>query len=111
MNADLQFETTKLTVKNTAFLATGPIPHDLRAGAELIRRERRDAESAPGGTDERFAVFAVNEMILLRQVGGRRGAARPRPGSSPRPGLRLCVIAIPEPERPGRFRRNRKKGG
>ena len=64
VNADLQFETTKLTAKNTAFFTTGAISHELRAGVELIRRERLDAASAPGGTDDRFAVFAVNEMSV-----------------------------------------------
>jgi len=64
VNADLQFETTKLTAKNTAFFTTGAVSHELRAGVELIRRERLDAASAPGGTDDRFALFAVNEMSV-----------------------------------------------
>jgi len=64
VNADLQFETTKLTAKNTAFFATGTVVHELRAGVELIRRERLDAASAPGGTDDRFALFTVNEMSV-----------------------------------------------
>jgi len=64
VNADHQFETTKLTAKNTAFLTTGMIGHELRTGIELIRRERLDAASAPGGTDNRLAFFAVNEMSV-----------------------------------------------
>ena len=62
VNADQRYETTKLTLKNTAFFQTGAIGHDLRAGVELIRKERMDANSAPGGTDDRFAVFAVDDM-------------------------------------------------
>jgi hemoglobin/transferrin/lactoferrin receptor protein len=64
VNADLQFKTTKLTAKNTALFATGAVNHELRAGLELIRRERLDAASAPGGTDDRVALFAVNEMEI-----------------------------------------------
>ena len=62
VNADLQFETTKLTVRNSSVFTTGAITHDLRTGFELIRRDRKDAAAAPGGIDDRFAVFAVNDM-------------------------------------------------
>lgn len=64
VNADLRYETTKLTVKNTALFTTGIINHELRAGLELIRKERLDVASAPGGTDNRFALFIVDEMQI-----------------------------------------------
>ncbi len=62
VNADHSYETTKLTVKNTALFTTGAIDHELRAGFEFIQKDRLDANSAPGGTDTRFAVFAIDEM-------------------------------------------------
>jgi hemoglobin/transferrin/lactoferrin receptor protein len=64
LDADHRYETTKLTVKNSAFFNTGTVSHDLRAGVEYIQRERLDASSAPGGTDKRFAIFAVDEMEI-----------------------------------------------
>lgn len=66
-DADHRYETTKLTVKNTSYFQTGQIAHDLRVGAEVINRERLDAPSAPGGTDRRFALFAVNQMQITDQ--------------------------------------------
>jgi hemoglobin/transferrin/lactoferrin receptor protein len=63
-DADHRYETTKLTVKNRALFSTGALSHDLTAGAELIRKTRADEASAPGGTDNRVALFAVNEMTL-----------------------------------------------
>jgi len=65
-DADQRYETTKLTVKNTAFFQTGAVSHELRTGLELIRKERADnsAASAPGGTDNRVALFAINEMAF-----------------------------------------------
>ncbi|APZ51706.1 TonB-dependent receptor plug domain-containing protein [Salipiger abyssi] len=64
VNADQQYETTKLTVKNAAMFQTGIVDHTLRAGVELSRRERadNDAASAPGGEDNRLAVFVIDEM-------------------------------------------------
>jgi hemoglobin/transferrin/lactoferrin receptor protein len=62
VNADLNYTTTKLTAKTESFFATGGITHDLTFGAEIIQIERAEADSAPGGTDRRFALFAVNEM-------------------------------------------------
>lgn len=64
LDADQRYQTTKLTVKNTAFFATGNVSHDLRTGVEFIQRERLDANSAPGGTDRRFAVFVVDNMEI-----------------------------------------------
>lgn len=66
VSADQRYQTTKLTLKNQAYFSTGAISHDLRAGVELIRRDRLEAESAPGGTDDRIAIFAVDDM----QMGG-----------------------------------------
>jgi len=34
----------------------------LRLGGELIKKDRLDASSAHGGTDKRFALFAIDEM-------------------------------------------------
>lgn len=64
VDADHRYETTKLSIKNTSLFDTGAISHNLRAGVDLIRKERLDASSAPGGTDNRVAVFAVDEMNI-----------------------------------------------
>lgn len=64
VNADQRYETTKLTFKNTSLLETGAISHNLRTGLEFIRKERLNASSAPGGTDNRIAIFAVDEMQI-----------------------------------------------
>ncbi|MEM1035627.1 MAG: TonB-dependent receptor [Pseudomonadota bacterium] len=60
VNADLKFETTKFTLKNTSFIETGAIEHELRYGFEYIDRDRQDASAAPGGQDERFALFLID---------------------------------------------------
>jgi len=62
--ADNRYQTTKLTVSNRALFNTGGISHDMLAGAEVIRKERLDAASSPGGEDRRFALFVVDEMII-----------------------------------------------
>jgi hemoglobin/transferrin/lactoferrin receptor protein len=62
VEADQQYETSKLTVKNSAFIETGSFTHDLRTGAEYILKERLDAASAPGGEDNRYAFFAVDQI-------------------------------------------------
>ncbi len=66
INADQRYQTTKFTLSNRALFDTGSVQHDLLAGLELARRERddNDAAAAPGGTDRRFALFAVNEMTM-----------------------------------------------
>jgi hemoglobin/transferrin/lactoferrin receptor protein len=64
VNADHQYETTKLNVSNTSLFRTGSLDHSLLAGVELIRKERLDASAAPGGTDDRVAVFAVDEIQI-----------------------------------------------
>lgn len=64
-NADHQYETTKLTVKNASFFEAGSIAFDTRYGFEIMERDRADADSAPGGTDDRYAVFAVGDVELL----------------------------------------------
>lgn len=63
-NADHQYETTKLNVTNTSFFTTGAVDHELVAGVEFTRKERLNASSAPGGIDNRFAVFVVDEMAI-----------------------------------------------
>lgn len=60
-DADHEYETTKLTVKNTATFLTGAVDHRLRTGVEVIHRDRLEAYSAPGGTDRRVALFAVDD--------------------------------------------------
>ncbi|SIO56034.1 hemoglobin/transferrin/lactoferrin receptor protein [Rhodovulum sp. ES.010] len=63
-NADHRYETAKLTVKNQALFDLGAVGHDLRTGIELVRKDRLDANSAPGGTDERLALFVVDDMTM-----------------------------------------------
>lgn len=62
VNADHRYETTKLTVNNRALFDTGAVSHDMLAGFEVQRRKRADQPSAPGGRDDRLALFVVNEM-------------------------------------------------
>ncbi|OIQ32926.1 MAG: ligand-gated channel [Alphaproteobacteria bacterium MedPE-SWcel] len=62
LNADHRYETTKLTVKNTSVFQAFGLGHTLRAGVEILDKERLDASSAPGGTDKRFALFAIDEI-------------------------------------------------
>ena len=66
VNADQRYETTKLTVTNRSLFNTGAVSHDMLAGVEVQRRVRADntAASAPGGTDERFAMFVIDEMSM-----------------------------------------------
>ena len=63
-DADHRYETTKLTVKNTAEFATGAFQHDLRTGIEFVLKERQEASSAPGGEDRRFAAFIVDDITV-----------------------------------------------
>ncbi len=51
-------------MKNQAFFTTGAFSHDLRFGVEGIYKKRLDASSAPGGTDRRFAMFAVDDISM-----------------------------------------------
>jgi len=62
VNADHRYQTTKLSFKNASLFTTGAVSHDLRTGLEFIRKQRLDAASAPGGTDNRIAIFAVDDM-------------------------------------------------
>jgi hemoglobin/transferrin/lactoferrin receptor protein len=66
VNADQRYETTKLTLTNRAQFATGAVAHDMLAGIEAQRRVRADntAAGAPGGTNDRFALFVVDQMTL-----------------------------------------------
>jgi hemoglobin/transferrin/lactoferrin receptor protein len=66
LNADHRYETSKITLKNAALFATGPIRHNLHFGVEYIHKKRADANSAPGGTDNRMAAFAVDEIGLFK---------------------------------------------
>ncbi|MEY8843058.1 TonB-dependent receptor, partial [Cribrihabitans sp. XS_ASV171] len=62
LDADHNYQTTKLTLKNVSYFATGAARHDLRYGVEFINRERLDANASPGGTDRRWALFAVDNI-------------------------------------------------
>ena len=66
VNADQRYETTKLTLTNRALFDTGAVAHDMLAGVEAQRRIRADntAAGAPGGRNDRFALFVVDEMTL-----------------------------------------------
>lgn len=65
VDADHRYETTKFTVKNTAYIETGAFVHNLRTGIDIIQKERLDASSAPGGEDNRIALFAVDQIDFL----------------------------------------------
>ncbi len=65
VDADHRYETTKLTVKNSAYIETGALVHNLRTGIDFIQKERLDANSAPGGEDKRIALFAVDQIDFL----------------------------------------------
>ena len=65
LDADHQYETTKLTIKNGSYVETGSVSHNLRYGFEVLKKERKDASSAPGGTDKRFALFLIDDMELV----------------------------------------------
>lgn len=62
VDADHQYETTKFTIKNYAYVTTGIFSHELRTGVEVLRKDRLDASSAPGGRDERVALFVVDHI-------------------------------------------------
>ena len=64
LDADQRYETTTVTLKNTAFFETGMVAHDLTLGAEYINRKRANAFAAPGGEDDRWAIFAVDEIAI-----------------------------------------------
>lgn len=64
VEADQRYKTTKLRFANTSLFETGFAAHELLTGIEFIRKDRRDASSAPGGRDDRVAFFAVDEIRL-----------------------------------------------
>jgi len=64
-NADHQYETTKFTVKNGSFFELGSMAFDTRYGFEIQERDRADANAAPGGTDDRYAFFAVGDIEIF----------------------------------------------
>ena len=66
LNADHRYETSKITAKNGSLFSTGSIRHNVRFGLEYIHKNRLDANSAPGGTDDRMAAFLVYELSPFR---------------------------------------------
>lgn len=64
LDADHDYETTTITLKNTAMFETDKLSHDLTTGIEHINRERANAFAAPGGEDKRWAIFAVDEIDI-----------------------------------------------
>ncbi|WP_082181888.1 TonB-dependent receptor domain-containing protein [Aestuariivita boseongensis] len=64
LDADHRYETTTFRIRNTSLFQTGQVDHTPQTGIEFIRRERLDAASAPGGTDNRMAIYAINEMRI-----------------------------------------------
>ncbi|SEP21532.1 hemoglobin/transferrin/lactoferrin receptor protein [Salinihabitans flavidus] len=66
VEADQRYETTKFTLSNRSLFNTGSVQHDMMSGVELIRRDRADNvdAGAPGGVDNRLAVFVVDEMTM-----------------------------------------------
>ena len=64
LDADHKYETTTVTLKNRARFDTGPVAHELVSGMEYIHRKRLNASSAPGGKDNRWALFLIDEMAF-----------------------------------------------
>lgn len=62
LDADHQYETTSLRIKNEALLTTGAVDHTLRTGVEFTRRTRLNAFAAPGGDKDVVALYAIDEM-------------------------------------------------
>ncbi|MCE0505938.1 TonB-dependent receptor [Roseivivax sp. GX 12232] len=62
VNADHRYQTTKLAFRNTAHFVAGAFDHELRTGLEFIHKDRETADSAPGGTDRRLVLYAVDEI-------------------------------------------------
>ncbi|MEM9403910.1 MAG: TonB-dependent receptor [Pseudomonadota bacterium] len=67
-DANHQFETTRLTFRNEALFDTAALQHRLRAGLEFIQRDRADMEAAPGGVDDRYAIFLVDEINITEAL-------------------------------------------
>ena len=67
-DADHQYETTRFTIKNASYIETAGIAHDLRYGVEWQQRDRVDEQSAPGGTDNRYAIFVVDDIALTENL-------------------------------------------
>ena len=72
LDGDHDYTIEKLTAKNAMFFQTGAASHDLRFGVEWTKRDRLESQvsptsgsvAVPGGTDERIALFAVDEISL-----------------------------------------------
>ncbi|WP_241525693.1 TonB-dependent receptor domain-containing protein [Pseudophaeobacter leonis] len=72
LDGDHDYSIDKLTVKNAMFFQTGAASHDLRFGVEWISKNRLESQisptsgsvSVPGGTDERIALFIVDDIDM-----------------------------------------------
>lgn len=72
LEGDHDYTIDKLTVRNAMFFRTGAVSHTMRVGVEWIRKDRLESQvsptsgavSVPGGTDERFALFLVDDIDL-----------------------------------------------
>jgi len=64
LDVDTQYETTSVELKNTSFFETGLAAHDLTAGIKYSIRDRADAFAAPGGENDRWAIYAVDEIAI-----------------------------------------------
>lgn len=66
VNAEQRYQTTRLKLSNTARFDTGMIGHSLETGVEVQERVRKDNEAsgAPGGQDNRFAAYLIDEMRI-----------------------------------------------
>lgn len=72
LDGDHDYTIDKLTVKNAMFFRTGAMSHNMRVGLEWIQKDRLESQinpmtgavSVPGGTDERIALFLVDDIDL-----------------------------------------------
>ncbi|MEL6686302.1 MAG: TonB-dependent receptor plug domain-containing protein [Pseudomonadota bacterium] len=62
-NADQQYEILRYYAKNRPYFETGGVAHNMVLGAEFQQRDRATASSAPGGSDDRFAVSSVRSCV------------------------------------------------
>ncbi len=72
LDGDHDYTIDKLTVKNAMFFRTGAASHNMRVGVEWTKRDRLESQvspmsgavSVPGGTDERIALFLLDDIDL-----------------------------------------------
>ncbi|MEX0304521.1 MAG: TonB-dependent receptor [Leisingera sp.] len=70
LDGDHDYTIKKLSAKNSMYFQTGALTHDLRVGVELTEKDRLESQvsptsgsvAVPGGTDERVALFVVDEI-------------------------------------------------